>query len=337
MPRPAEDDVPRPHPGDGAPAAGAGRGAVWRARAAQAGRGGPETPWHQDEAFRSPDFVYKELSIWLALQPATLENGCMQFIPGSNKWDVLEHRSPGGDKHLHPLECCGDFARDLAVAEPLAPGGCTVHDAHTASHRRQHLRRAQAGLHPDLQHAARVQAGTPRVPVAGRPLDRQPDAQEGMASPRRPGGGPGAAPAGHPPDQSALAGLGHHPRGQQGLAALTRSGAPAGPAPGSSTPGRPKPRMRRPHARRLAESVKAAPAGLARRHRRVYWAAPPGRRALLHCKAARRRRPHSSKKTKDAMRSGPSRCSASARAMPRARACAGSAARPALYRPSHDR
>ncbi|MBP6705786.1 MAG: phytanoyl-CoA dioxygenase family protein, partial [Achromobacter sp.] len=98
------------------------------------GGGGPETPWHQDEAFRSPDFVYKELSIWLALQPATLESGCMQFIPGSNKWDVLEHRSPGGDKHLHPLECCGDFARDLAVAEPLAPGGCTVHDARTLHH-----------------------------------------------------------------------------------------------------------------------------------------------------------------------------------------------------------
>ncbi|WP_332606406.1 phytanoyl-CoA dioxygenase family protein, partial [Acinetobacter sp. ESBL14] len=84
---------------------------------------GPETPWHQDEAFRSPDFVYNELSIWLALQPATVENGCMQFIPGSNKWDVLEHRSPGGDKTLHPLECCGDFRRDQAVAEPLDPGG----------------------------------------------------------------------------------------------------------------------------------------------------------------------------------------------------------------------
>jgi len=92
---------------------------------------GPETPWHQDEAFRSPDFVYNELSIWLALQPATIENGCMQFIPGSNKWDVLEHRSPGGDKTLHPLECCGDFARDQAVAEPLDPGGITVHDART--------------------------------------------------------------------------------------------------------------------------------------------------------------------------------------------------------------
>ena len=267
MPRPAEDDVPRPHPGDGAPAAGAGRGALYGEHALlKPGGGGPETPWHQDEAFRSPDFVYKELSIWLALQPATLENGCMQFIPGSNKWDVLEHRSPGGDKHLHPLECCGDFARDLAVAEPLAPGGCTVHDAHTASHRRQHLRRAQAGLHPDLQHAARVQAGTPRVPVAGRPLDRQPDAQEGMASPRRPGGGPGAAPAGHPPDQSALAGLGHHPRGQQGLAALTRSGA-GRPGAGQLDARPPEASyVRRPHARRLAESVKkqrrrASPAG----------------------------------------------------------------------------
>ena len=108
--------------------------ALYGEHALLAGRGGPETPWHQDEAFRSPDFVYKELSIWLALQPATLENGCMQFIPGSNKWDVLEHRSPGGDKHLHPLECCGDFARDLAVAEPLAPGGCTVHDARTLHH-----------------------------------------------------------------------------------------------------------------------------------------------------------------------------------------------------------
>ena len=285
-PRPAEDDVPRPHPGDGAPAAGAGRGAVWRARAAQAGRGGPETPWHQDEAFRSPDFVYSELSIWLALQPATLENGCMQFIPGSNKWDVLEHRSPGGDKHLHPLECCGDFARDLAVAEPLAPGGCTARRAHTASHRRQHLRRAQAGLHPDLQHAARVQAGTPRVPVAGRPLDRQPDAQEGMASPRRPGGGPGAAPAGHPPDQSALAGLGHHPRGQQGLAALTRSGAPPGPGAGQLDARPPEASyVRRPHARRLAESVKAAPAG-PRPPAPARILAAPGRRALLHCKAA---------------------------------------------------
>jgi len=92
---------------------------------------GPETPWHQDEAFRSPDFEYKELSIWLALQPVTEENGCMQFIPGSNKYEVLEHRSPGGDKSLHPLECCADFPRELAVPAPLQAGDATVHHMRT--------------------------------------------------------------------------------------------------------------------------------------------------------------------------------------------------------------
>ncbi len=92
---------------------------------------GPKTPWHQDEAFRSPDFEYNELSIWLALQPATEENGCMQFIPGSNKLGVLEHSSPGGDKTLHPLECCGNFSPEQAVPEPLQPGGCTIHDVRT--------------------------------------------------------------------------------------------------------------------------------------------------------------------------------------------------------------
>lgn len=92
---------------------------------------GPETPWHQDEAFRSPDFEYRELSIWLALQPVTQENGCMQFIPGSNHYDVLEHCSPGGDRSLHPLQCCGAFDPGLAESVPLQAGDCTVHDART--------------------------------------------------------------------------------------------------------------------------------------------------------------------------------------------------------------
>ncbi|WP_235489463.1 phytanoyl-CoA dioxygenase family protein [Achromobacter sp. DMS1] len=89
---------------------------------------GPETPWHQDEAFRSPDFVYNELSIWLALQPATKENGCMQFIPGSHRWEVLRHDSPGGDKSLHPLECVADFPREQAAAErwTRAAARCTT-------------------------------------------------------------------------------------------------------------------------------------------------------------------------------------------------------------------
>lgn len=92
---------------------------------------GPETPWHQDEAFRSPDFEYKELSIWMALQPVTEANGCMQFLEGSHLGDVLEHQSPGGDRSLHPLECCGDFPKAEAVPVPLEAGDCTIHDVRT--------------------------------------------------------------------------------------------------------------------------------------------------------------------------------------------------------------
>ena len=41
---------------------------------------GGGTPWHQDEAYWDPRFAHRAVSIWLALQPATLENGCMRFI-----------------------------------------------------------------------------------------------------------------------------------------------------------------------------------------------------------------------------------------------------------------
>jgi ectoine hydroxylase-related dioxygenase (phytanoyl-CoA dioxygenase family) len=95
---------------------------------------GPATPWHQDEAFRSPDFEHREVSIWLALQPVDKDNGCMQFIPGSQKNAVLPHDSPGGDRTLHALECFGDFPADEAVPVPLKAGGCTAHDIRTLHH-----------------------------------------------------------------------------------------------------------------------------------------------------------------------------------------------------------
>ena len=46
---------------------------------------GGATPWHQDEAYWDPRYAHRAVSIWLALQPATLENGCMRFIAGSHR------------------------------------------------------------------------------------------------------------------------------------------------------------------------------------------------------------------------------------------------------------
>ncbi|MBT7097651.1 phytanoyl-CoA dioxygenase family protein, partial [Candidatus Poribacteria bacterium] len=57
-----------------------------------AGYGGA-TPWHQDEAYWSPAMLHAGLSVWLPLDPATLDSGCLHFIPKSHlSEDVLEHR-----------------------------------------------------------------------------------------------------------------------------------------------------------------------------------------------------------------------------------------------------
>ena len=92
---------------------------------------GAATPWHQDEAFREAEFEYEQLSIWMPLQEATLENGCMQYVPGTHLIGVLDHRSPGDDPRVHALECAGDFNHADAVPCPLPAGGAAIHHGRT--------------------------------------------------------------------------------------------------------------------------------------------------------------------------------------------------------------
>jgi hypothetical protein len=92
---------------------------------------GPETPWHQDEAFRDPKFDYDEISIWVPLQAVGETNGCMQYIPGTHRAELLPHRSPNGDRRAHALECCEGFDPRDAISCPLPAGGCTIHTGRT--------------------------------------------------------------------------------------------------------------------------------------------------------------------------------------------------------------
>ncbi|KAA1014432.1 phytanoyl-CoA dioxygenase family protein [Paraburkholderia panacisoli] len=88
---------------------------------------GPETPWHQDEAFHNPRFTYQEVSFWIPLQAATVENGCLRFIPGSHLRGVQPHRKLVGKERSHGIECYDGFNPDDAVFCPIPAGGCTVH------------------------------------------------------------------------------------------------------------------------------------------------------------------------------------------------------------------
>ena len=93
---------------------------------------GAATPWHQDEAYWDPALQYYNASIWMPLQEATIENGCLWFKPGSHEWPILEHRPIGGNAKIHGLEMVDLTVLTDPVACPLPAGGITIHRNRTA-------------------------------------------------------------------------------------------------------------------------------------------------------------------------------------------------------------
>ena len=93
-------------------------------------RYGRETPWHQDEAYWNPNELPHRLSTWLPLDPATLESGCMHFIPRSHHGDVFFHRHVDNDPLVHAL-VTDEVNPDEAVACPIPVGGATFHHCRT--------------------------------------------------------------------------------------------------------------------------------------------------------------------------------------------------------------
>ncbi len=90
------------------------------------------TPWHQDEAYAQPNWDYNYVNIWIPLQAATLENGCMQFVPGSHQAEVLPHHPIGNDPRVIGLEVDNpETVTADAIACPIPAGGATIHHGRT--------------------------------------------------------------------------------------------------------------------------------------------------------------------------------------------------------------
>jgi hypothetical protein len=93
---------------------------------------GEPLPWHQDEAYWEPSLVYRALGCWMPLDGATVENGCMSFIPGSHRSEVLPHRHVGDDPRVHALYTTPDQAEVArAVPVPTPAGGAVFHHSRT--------------------------------------------------------------------------------------------------------------------------------------------------------------------------------------------------------------
>lgn len=60
-----------------------------------AGHGGV-VAWHQDYSYWIRTIPMQHLTCWIGLDDATTENGCLNYVPGSHRWGLLERLELGG-------------------------------------------------------------------------------------------------------------------------------------------------------------------------------------------------------------------------------------------------
>ncbi|WP_168122108.1 phytanoyl-CoA dioxygenase family protein [Paenibacillus sp. HB172176] len=80
--------------------------------------GGGEKPWHQDMAYGNLAYDKPVVGVWIALDEAALDNGCMHVLAGSHGDGATPHYAVR-DWQL----CDSHVAVEKDVAVPLPPGG----------------------------------------------------------------------------------------------------------------------------------------------------------------------------------------------------------------------
>lgn len=53
--------------------------------------------WHQDYSYWTRTSPMQHLTTWVGLDDSSLENGCLQYVPGSQNWGLLDKPSLTGD------------------------------------------------------------------------------------------------------------------------------------------------------------------------------------------------------------------------------------------------
>lgn len=104
---------------------------------------GREKPWHQDNAYFTLAPGEPVIGVWIALDEATCENGCMRMIPGSHREGPVIHFQRR-DWQI----CDAAIEGRHIVAAPLKPGGLLLfngllHHGTPRNHTRQRRRALQ--------------------------------------------------------------------------------------------------------------------------------------------------------------------------------------------------
>ncbi|HWL44446.1 MAG TPA: phytanoyl-CoA dioxygenase family protein [Ilumatobacter sp.] len=84
--------------------------------------------WHQDAAYW-PLEPMEVVSLWLAVDDATTENGCLRVVPGSHRWPVAALRERTDLDNVLSTESAVEVDESAAVDVVLQAGDVEVHHA----------------------------------------------------------------------------------------------------------------------------------------------------------------------------------------------------------------
>jgi ectoine hydroxylase-related dioxygenase (phytanoyl-CoA dioxygenase family) len=84
--------------------------------------------WHQDQAYWIDTEDRRTATCWLAVDDSTVENGCMQFLPGSHHEPVRPHRPLHEDRSASHTLVTDLGPGDSMVPVPIGRGDITVHN-----------------------------------------------------------------------------------------------------------------------------------------------------------------------------------------------------------------
>ena len=95
----------------------------------------PQTPnhitWHQDLTYWGLD-DQQEVTVWVALSPATQQSGCMRFVAGSHKRPIVEHVDTFAEENMlsRGQEIAVEVDESDATDVVLEPGQASLHHGH---------------------------------------------------------------------------------------------------------------------------------------------------------------------------------------------------------------
>ena len=84
--------------------------------------------WHQDQAYWIDTDDRRTATCWLAVDDSTVENGCMQFLPGSHLEPVRRHRPLHGDRSSSHTLVTDLQPSDVMRKVEISRGDITVHN-----------------------------------------------------------------------------------------------------------------------------------------------------------------------------------------------------------------